>query len=54
MTRWFRLLLAVLIGGLSLTAAACTAQVGIGVGVAYPGPWAGGWHGGVFVGGPIP
>lgn len=48
-----RLSLVAFLLGLALATTACQATVGVGVGVAYPGPWYGPWHGGIYVGGPI-
>jgi hypothetical protein len=48
-----RVALVLLVSGLALLTAGCTATVGVGVSYGYPGPWYGPWGGGVYMGGPI-
>ena len=48
-----RLLLLTLVVGFAVSMVGCNATVGVGVGVAYPGPYYGPWGGGVYVGVPI-
>jgi len=54
MTMRYRLIGVVVIVASSLLVAGCNVTVGVGVGVAHPGPYGyGPWGGGVYVGGPV-